>query len=95
MTTAGRIRKLREKYHYSITKASIEFNMDKSTWSRIERGEREPSVQLLKAICKKWHVRADYLLFGETEAENQVDLDGLSFSHINAIKAIVDGLRHS
>lgn len=78
-----------------MTEASIKFNMDKSTWSRIESGDREPSVQVLKAICEEWHVSADYLLFGKEARENQVDLDGLSFSQINAVKVIVDGLRRS
>lgn len=94
MTIANRIRKLREKHNLNITEASIHFNMDKSTWSRIESGKVKPSLQLVETICREWHVSADYLLFGERDTENQVDLSGLPYSQIHAIKVVLDGLRH-
>lgn len=95
MTIAGRIRQLRTKYNLNITEASIQFNMDKSTWSRIESGKAKPSLQLVETICQEWHVNADYLLFGEKESENLLDLSGLTLSQIHSIKVIVEGLRRS
>lgn len=93
MTIAGRIRILRQQHNLNQTEASIMFDLDNSIWSRIERGERTPSLQFIMQICEEWHVSADYLLFGETDPENQVDLNGLSLSQIHAVKEIVDGLR--
>lgn len=93
MTMAERIKTLRKKHNLNQTGAAMIFHIDKTSWSRIESEQREPSIQLVKAICKEWHVSADYLLFGETDPENEVDLNGLSLSQIHAVKEIVDGLR--
>lgn len=96
MTTIGkRIRELRKQHRLSLDGVALKFHVDKSTWSRIENGHREPSIQLVSQICMTWNVSADYLLFGEKDSGTQLNLDGLSFYQISAIKEIVKGLRHS
>jgi len=94
-TVANRIRELRQKHNLNQTEAAMKFHMDKSTWNRIESGERGPALPFIMQICEEWHVSADYLLFGERNLENQVDLNGLPPSQIHAVKELVDGLRHS
>lgn len=94
-TICERIKELRKKNRLTQDRAALKFLTNKSTWSRIESGEREPSLQLVELICREWHISADYLLFGEGSTENRVDLSGLTFSQKAAIKEIVNGLCHS
>lgn len=94
-TTGERLKKLRLENNLNQEGAAMTFHMDKSTWSRIESGRREPSIRLIEQVCQKWHVSADYLLFGEKNSENCVDLEGLTFAQIAAVKEIVKGLRRS
>lgn len=95
MTIQERIKELRCKNRLTQEGAALKFHTNKSTWSRIESGERAPSLQLVEQICQEWHVSADYLLFGEKDTENQVDLSGLSFSKIHMVKELVNSLRCS
>lgn len=94
-TIQERIKALRKKNGLTQDGAAMRFHTNKSTWSRIESGEREPSLQLVEQICKEWHVSADYLLFGENDTKNQVDLSGLTYPQRVAIKEVVNGLRRS
>ena len=86
MTIQERIKELRCKNRLTQEGAALKFHTNKSTWSRIESGEQ---------ICQEWHVSADYLLFGEKDTENQVDLSGLSFFQIHMVKELVNDLRRS
>ncbi len=96
MTSIGeRIRELRKEHRLSLDGAALKFHVDKSTWSRIETGKREPPVQFIIQLCKEWHVSADYLLFDKKENENQVDLNGFTFSQIAAVKTLLDTFRRS
>lgn len=90
-----RIKELRKQNKLTQDRAAQKFLMDKSTWSRIENGYREPSVQLIKKICLEWNTSADYLLFGEKNTENQVDINGLTYYQIHLIKEVIDAIRHS
>lgn len=94
-TIQGRIKELRKNRNLSQKRAALIFHVDTSQWSRFESGYRAIPLQLVEEICQVWHVSADYLLFGERDTENQIDLSGLSLSQIHAVKVIVDGLRHS
>lgn len=93
MTIQERIKELRCKNRLTQEGAALKFHTNKSTWSRIENGERDPSLQLVEQICKEWHISADYLLFGKQSNENQVDLNGFTFSQIAAIKSLLDSFR--
>lgn len=93
MTIQTRIRALRKKNNLTQEGAAMKFHTNKSTWCRIENGDREPSLQLVEQICREWHMSADYLLFGEKDTENQVDLSGLSFTQIHVVKEIVNSFR--
>lgn len=94
-TIQGRIKELRKQRKLTQDGAAFMFSVDKSTWSRIESGHREPSIQLIAQICRKWNISSDYLLFGENNNESQLDLNGLTFLQISAIQEIVKGLRRS
>ncbi len=90
---AARIKELRNERGLSQQKVSMDYHVSKSTWSNYERGTRKITLELIAYICEAWGVSADYLLFGETNRENYIDLSGLSPSHIHDIKEIVNGLR--
>lgn len=93
-TTIGeRISKLREKNYLKQVGAALLFHKSVSSWSRIESGEYSPDVELIKQICDKWHVTADYLLFGKKSPDNVIDLTGLPAPQIQAIRTLVEGLR--
>ena len=94
-TMRGRIKELREERGWNQTVAARQLLVSASVLNRIESGEREPTLPMLKQICEVFHVSADYVLYGEKDTENQIDLNGLPFAQINAIKEIVNGLRRS
>lgn len=95
-TTIGkRIKELREKRGWNQTTAAVQLLVSTSVLSRIESGKRELTLFMLIQVCEVFHVSADYVLYGEKDTENQIDLNGLPFAQINAIKEIVNGLRRT
>lgn len=94
-TIYERIRELRKKRGLSQSQAAEMFNFSEPAWSRIERGKRGLSAILLANICEKWHVSADYILFGERDTEKQIDISDLTASQITAIKAIMKSFRQT
>ena len=56
------IRKARKQKRLNQSQAAKLMNLDPSTWSLYESGNRQPPVTTLRIICEKLEVSADYLL---------------------------------
>ena len=62
MSFGEKIRLLREERELNQTQLGTQVNMTQRKVSYLERGVYEPSVGDIKALCKFFHVSADYLL---------------------------------
>ena len=62
--TGKRIKKLREKNELTQIEFAEKLNIDRSFVSKIEKGIKGPSVDLLVEISVKFGVSTDYLLMG-------------------------------
>ena len=56
------LRKIRKKRRLSQIKLQIETGIDQSLISRYERGERQPTAQILMLLADYFRVSTDYLL---------------------------------
>ena len=54
--------KIRKKRRLSQVKLQIETGIDQSLISKFERGERQPTAQMLMILADYFHVSTDYLL---------------------------------
>ena len=57
-----RLKATRQARKYTQTGLANVLDMDKSTFSKYEHGEREPSFRVLCNLCVLLDVSADYLL---------------------------------
>lgn len=62
-----KLRNLREHQEFSQKQAAERLNIAPATYSRYERGVREPDFNTLKRIANFFHVSIDYLLGNEDE----------------------------
>ena len=62
LTFGERVRNLREDRDLNQTELGRELNMTQRKVSYMERGECEPSLDDIRAICHFFKVSADYLL---------------------------------
>lgn len=62
-----KLRNLREHQEFSQKQAAEELHIAPATYSRYERGVREPDFHTLKRIANFFHVSIDYLLDNEDE----------------------------
>ncbi|MCI8803712.1 MAG: helix-turn-helix transcriptional regulator [Oscillibacter sp.] len=56
------LRELREDHDYSQQQIAEVLNTTQQVYSRYERGINELPVRHLKALCRFYHVSADYVL---------------------------------
>ena len=71
-----RIRYLRLKKGYSISKLASEAGVSKSYLSNLDRGvQKNPSLQFLEKIVSPLNTTVDYLLSEEFEQERLEDAD--------------------
>ena len=95
-TTIGeRIEYLRKSHKLKSKEAAQKFYVSAPEWSRIERGDRTPSLELIKAMCKEWNVPSDYLLFGEEHTEDQVYVGDLLSSQRAAVRQVAEAFRNT
>lgn len=59
---AKRIRELRERNKYTQAEIAKKLNISLSGYRKIEYGEREPNLDVLREICEIYKVSSDYLL---------------------------------
>lgn len=62
LTMGERIRLLREEKELNQTELGAAVNMTQRKISYLENGKYEPSLEDIKALCRYFHVSADYLL---------------------------------
>ncbi len=62
-----KLRNLREHQEFSQKQAAEKLNIIPATYSRYERGIREPDFNTLKQIANFFHVSIDYLLDNEDD----------------------------
>ncbi len=62
-----KLRNLREHQEFSQKEAAEKLNIAPATYSRYERGVREPDFNTLKRIANFFHVSIDYLLDNEDD----------------------------
>lgn len=62
LTFGEKLKLLREERELNQTELGKEINMTQRKVSYLERGQYEPSLQDIKAICAFFRVSADYLL---------------------------------
>jgi DNA-binding helix-turn-helix protein len=61
-----RLKQIRLERGLPIREVAAALDMTVSAYAHYEQGRREPSIEILKRICKYFDVSADYLL-GLTE----------------------------
>lgn len=94
-TTIGeRIKKLRLDHKWSQNYAASVFNSNKSSWSRIEKGEYDPDLDLVRRICDEWKVTPNYLLLGMEDTEEKIDISMLPPFQQHIIKETVESFKH-
>ena len=69
MTTGKRIRELRKQNNKTLGEFAIEIGVTASAVSQIENERQEPSFKVISAICEKFNVSSDWLLFGKNSEE--------------------------
>src|SRR3954469_7475696 len=57
-----RLRRLRERRGLTLTSLAAETGISKSTLSRLETGERKPSLELLLPLSRAFHLPLDELV---------------------------------
>ena len=57
-----RLRKLRERRGLTLTALAAKTGISKSTLSRLENGERKPSLELLLPLAEAYHLPLDELV---------------------------------
>ena len=62
MTFGEKIKLLREEKELTQSELGSMVNMTQRKVSYLENGKYEPSLEDIKALCKCFHVSADYLL---------------------------------
>lgn len=69
MNIGDKISKCRKKIGISQEELANELSISRQAVSRWETHESIPDTEKVKALCKFFHVSADYLLFDENEEE--------------------------
>ena len=90
---AERLKKLREKYHYSQKDVAKQLNISPSIVSGYETGERTPSAEKLLALSSLYHCSTDYLLGSTSEnPETIIPVDHLNPDQINALLHLISSM---
>ena len=67
MTQGERIRSIRKELNLTLEKFGEKLGVQRSAVSKIERGERGLTDQMIISICREFNVNYDYLVDGEGE----------------------------
>ena len=73
MTQGERVKAIRSTLKLTLEKFGEKLGVGKTAISKIEKGERSLTVQMMKAICNEYRVNYEYLESGV--GEEQYDLD--------------------
>lgn len=67
MNEGDRIKKIRIALNLTLEQFGIKVGVTKAAMSNIEKGNRNVTEQMRKAICREFNVNYDYLIYGEGE----------------------------
>ena len=67
-----RLRRLREHRSITLTQLAAQTGISKSTLSRLESGQRKPSLELLLPLAKTYHLPLDELVGAPPVADPRV-----------------------
>ena len=107
MTQGERIKEIRNDLNLTLEKFGEKLGVTKVAISNIEKGNRNLTDQMIKAICREYNVNYDYLMYGtgekfsdlpETILEElctQYDLDELDKQIIDIYISLPKQLRDS
>lgn len=67
MTQGDRVREIRKSFHLTLEKFGEKLGVGKTAVSNIENGNRSLTEQMLRSICREYHVSEDWLRNGTGE----------------------------
>lgn len=67
MTQGTRIKEIRNTLGMTLEKFGEKLGVTKTAISNIEKGNRNLTEQMAKAICREYNVNYDFLMYGEGE----------------------------
>lgn len=67
MTQGERVREIRKYLGLTLEQFGEKLGVQRSAVSKIERGERGLTDQMVKSICREYNVNYDYLMYGDGE----------------------------
>lgn len=67
MTQGERVKEIRKELDLTLEKFGEKLGVTKVAISNIEKGNRNLTDQMSKAICREYNVNYDYLMYGEGE----------------------------
>ena len=67
MTQGDRVREIRKSFHLTLEKFGEKLGVGKTAVSNIEKGNRNLTEQMLRSICREYHVSEDWLRNGTGE----------------------------
>ena len=85
------LRNLREKYNLTQQQIADELGIQRPTYSRYEKGERQPNYNLLIKIADYFNISVDYLL-GKEENSQSLDeqLSEIEIALYSEVKELTD-----
>ena len=94
MTTAERLKDLRDKYQLSQHDVAKILKVSPALISSYERNERMPSPAKLILLADLYHTTTDYLLCrNRTIEELSLSVEGLSQKQIKLLRELVDTMK--
>ena len=91
MTVQERMRALREDHDLTQEQVARYLGTSQTMYARYERGANELPLRHLVALCRLYHVSADYLL--GLSRERTLDVSGLSEEEAETVAALVQLLQ--
>lgn len=95
MSTAERLKQLREQYQLSQHDVAKILRVSPALISSYERNERMPSPAKLISLADLYHTTTDYLLCRCNDiTELTLSVDGLTQKQIKLLRELVDTMRN-
>lgn len=91
----NRIKEIRRKAELTQTQFGERVGLQQNSIARIEAGTRVPSEAVIKAICREFHIRPEWLMHGEgpmtvPTASKTLDEVARRYSESRTFRAILD-----
>lgn len=89
MTVNERVKEIRKSNHLTMDKFGERIGVTKAAISKIEKGERGVTDQMLKSICREFGYREEWLRDGIEPKKPEIDTD-IEYGQICAELGITD-----